>query len=177
MLMIETNRLTIQPLSHNQLLKYIRCDNSLETELRVIAHPRSLSPELIEAMENTIIPNVADPLKNYLFHTLWTAIAKEHNTMIGDLCFVGEPNDAGEVEIGYGTYPDFQGKGYMTELVSGIITWASTQPSIKAIKASTEKANLASHKVLIKNEFVQCGETEEMKEWRLDLGLSLAPKK
>ena len=35
--------------------------------------------------------------------------------MIGDLCMVGEPNADGEIEIGYGTYEQFQGKGFMTK--------------------------------------------------------------
>lgn len=167
--MIETDRLIIQPLTHSQLVKYMRCDHSLEAELQVFAFPRSLSPELVDALEYAILPNVADPTNNYLYHTLWTAITKEHNTMIGDLCFVGEPNELGEVEIGYGTYPAFQGQGYMTELVAGIITWASLQPAIKSIVASTEKANKASHQVLIKNNFVKRGETETMFHWRLTI--------
>jgi hypothetical protein len=28
--------------------------------------------------------------------------------MVGDICFVGEPNTEGEVEIGYGTYENFR---------------------------------------------------------------------
>lgn len=68
--------------------------------------------ELKEALEQTILPNVADHTKNYLYSTLWTAISKAENKMIGDLCIVGEPNAAGEIEIGYGTYVEFQGGIY-----------------------------------------------------------------
>ena len=167
--MIETPRLRIIPLSHSQLIKYSLCDNSLEDELGVLPHPRSLSPELKDALEYVFIPNTVDPNTNYLFYTLWTAIAKDDNVIVGDLCFVGEPNDRGEVEIGYGTQPDFQGKGYMTELVGGMITWAATQPIIKAIVASTAKSNPASHKVLINNQFLQSGEDENMLHWRRKL--------
>lgn len=41
--------------------------------------------------------------------------------MVGDICIVGEPNASGEIEIGYGTYEEFQQKGFMTEAVGGII--------------------------------------------------------
>lgn len=44
--------------------------------------------------------------------------------MIGDLCIVGEPNQEGEIEIGYGVYDEFQGRGFMTEIVAGIAIWA-----------------------------------------------------
>jgi len=35
--------------------------------------------------------------------------------MVGHLCIVREPNAKGEVEVGYGTYDEFQNKGFMTE--------------------------------------------------------------
>lgn len=85
---------------------------------------RKISIELKEALEQTILPNVGDKTKNYLYSTLWTAISKAENKMIGDLCIVGEPNQEGEIEIGYGVYDEFQGRGFMTEIVAGIAIWA-----------------------------------------------------
>jgi [ribosomal protein S5]-alanine N-acetyltransferase len=167
--MIETERLLLQALTYAQLLKYIKCDGSLETELNINKSPRKISLELKEAFELTILPNVADPNKDYLYSTLWTAISKKEKQMVGDLCIVGEPNDAGEIEIGYGTYDEFQDKGYMTEIVGGIIQWAKTQEKIKAVIASTEKANTPSFRVLQKNGFIKTGETENLFNWRLPL--------
>ena len=87
--------------------------------------------------------------------------------MIGDLCIVGEPNANGEIEIGYGTYDEFQGKGFMTEIVGGIIEWTKTQPLVKTITASTSKTNVASLKVLQKNGFIKVDETETSLSWKL----------
>lgn len=167
--MIETTRLLIRPLTYEQLEKYCRCDQSLERELQVNESTRTISAELKDALENTIMPNVANSSKNYLYSTLWTAIAKAENNMVGDLCIVGEPNANGEIEIGYGTYDEFRGKGYMTEMVAGIISWAKTQPEVKAIVASTDNTNVASYTVLQKNNFFKAGETEEFFQWRLEL--------
>lgn len=89
--------------------------------------------------------------------------------MIGDLCFVGEPNEAGEIEIGYGTYEIHRRKGYMTEAVKGMIEWARNQPNVNAIIASTEKNNTASFTILEKNDFRKIGETETMFNWSLVL--------
>jgi RimJ/RimL family protein N-acetyltransferase len=89
--------------------------------------------------------------------------------MVGDLCFVGEPDADGEIEIGYGTYEEFQRKGFMTEAVGGMIQWARKQPEIKAIIASTDKSNAASSSVLVRNNFIQVGETEALFKWRLSL--------
>ena len=167
--MIDTQRLKLIPLTYGQLVKYMLTDQSLEAELQLNPTTRSISHELKEALEETILPNVADSSKNYLFSTLWTVILKTENSMVGDLCFVGEPNQLGEVEIGYGTYEDFRKKGFMTEAVGGIIGWATTQQNIKTIVASTDKDNPASAGVLQKNNFKLSGETEALFNWKLDL--------
>lgn len=167
--MIETERLILKPLTYDQLVKYIKCDNSLETELNLNETSRRISQELKEAFEQTILPNVADKTKNYLYSTLWTAISKSEDKMIGDLCIVGEPNADGEIEIGYGTYEEFQNKGFMTEIVSGIIEWTKTQSIVKSILASTDKTNTASFKVLEKNSFNKIGETETLFNWKLEI--------
>ncbi|MBP8114140.1 MAG: GNAT family N-acetyltransferase [Chitinophagaceae bacterium] len=166
--MVETERLILKPLTYEQLVKYTKCDNSLEEELNLNETSRTISPELKEAFEQTILPNVADKTKDFLYSTLWTAISKAENKMIGDLCIVGEPNDNGEIEIGYGTYDEFQGKGFMTEIVGGIIEWTKTQEKVKSVIASTDKTNTASFKVLEKNNFIKIGETETLFNWKLE---------
>ena len=55
----------------------------------------------------------------------------------------------------------------MTEMVSGMIAWAKTQPGVRAIIASTDATNLASYRVLQKNHFVKTGEDGGMLKWRL----------
>ena len=153
------------PLSHEQLIKYMRCDNSLEEELNLGSTSREISDELKEALEQAILPNVADLSKNYLYSTIWTAISKAENKMVGDICMYGEPNETGEVEIGYGTYNEFQNKGLMTETVKGMLGWLKMQEKVKKVCASTEKTNVASFRVLEKNNFIKVGETDNLFTW------------
>lgn len=166
--MISCEHLILQPLTHDQLIKYIKNDNSLEAELNLNPTRKVISPELKEALEETILPNVADTGKNHLFSTLWTLILKAENKMIGDICFVGEPDEAGEIEIGYGTYEDFRGKGYMTEAVGCIIEWAKKQDNVKSIFAQTAKNNSASWSILVKNNFEKVAEDGNLLSWRLN---------
>jgi len=70
--MIETERLILKPLTYEQLIKYAKCDNSLELELNLNKTSRTISGELKEALEQSIIPNVGDKTKDYLFSTIWT---------------------------------------------------------------------------------------------------------
>ncbi len=167
--MIQTERLRLLPLTHDQLQQYLRTDHSLEEALQVMPIDLVISPELKEAIEQAFLPNTANPEKNYLFCTLWTIILKAENRMIADLCIVDEPNENGEIEIGYGTYAAEQGKGYMTEAVGGIIEWAKQQPAVKTIVAGTDKTNIASYTILQKTGFVRSGETETGFTWRLEI--------
>lgn len=167
--MIETERLILKPLNYDQLVKYIKADNSLEIELNLHETSRTIFPELKEAFEQTILPNVADSTKDYLYSTLWTVISKEANKMVGDICIIGEPNSDGEIEIGYGTYEEFRKKGFMTEAVKGMITWAKSQPKIFSLIASTEKGNIGSFTILLKNNFLKIGETETLFNWKLKI--------
>lgn len=113
--------------------------------------------------------NVADTAKDYLYSKLWTVISKDDNKMVGDICIVGEPNSDGEIEIGHGTYDAFKKKGFMTEAVGGMINWAKSQPKIFSIIASTEKENIGSFKILLKNNFIKIDETEALFNWKLKI--------
>jgi RimJ/RimL family protein N-acetyltransferase len=166
--MTETERLILLPLNYDQLVKYTKCDNSLEEELNLNKTSRTIPPELKDALEKTILPNVADKSKNYLYSTIWTAISKTENRMVGSFCLYGEPNENGEIEIGYGTEEEFQNRGYMTEIVSGIIEWTNKQSIVKFVIASTDKINIASSKVLEKNGFKKIGETDTLYNWKLE---------
>jgi [ribosomal protein S5]-alanine N-acetyltransferase len=167
--MIKTNRLKIIPLTYIQLLSYLKNDNSLEAELGVGPSFKIISSELKEAFEQTILPNVANAKNNYLYHTLWSLIDKNENKIVGDFCIVGEPDAIGQIEIGYGTYDTFKNKGYMTEAVEGFIAWAKSQPELNTIVADTEKENIASYKILEKNNFIKIAETETLFKWKLKL--------
>jgi len=167
-IVIETERLLIKPLSYAQLLLYVKLDNSLEKSLGLQPHYRSLPGELKEALEQLILPQVEMLGEDILFSTLWTIIDKQKKLMVGDLCFKGEPNAPGEVEIGYGTYSAFQGKGFMTEAISAISHWALSQAEVQTILAETHKENISSHKTLSRNGFKEYKHVENMIWWRLN---------
>lgn len=162
---IDTPNLIIQPLTVKQLEKYILCDFSLEKELAVEKKPRVITPELKEAITTVILPCTIKNSPNYLFNTLWTVISKEHNTMVGDLTFYGGPNEEGKVEIGYGTYPDFTGKGFMTEAVHVLVQWAHLQHNVQTVIANTDRDNIASMRILEKNDFKRSAETDTQYIW------------
>lgn len=167
-LCIETDRLIITPLTFQQLQLYVQPGNSLEKHFGLAPHPRTIPEALKEALEELIIPQVGNAENNYLYNTLWTIIHKEQHTMIGDLCFKGPPNADGEIEVGYGTYPDFVQRGFMTEALGGLVNWALSQPMVFAVIAETTTDNIASHKTLERNGFVVYKRADDMLWWRRD---------
>jgi [ribosomal protein S5]-alanine N-acetyltransferase len=165
---LETKRLVIFPLSYDQLVLYLQENNKLEEELNLKSGNENIPQELLDAFNETILPAVADTTKNYLYSTLWTIVSKEMNQMVADLCFKGEPNESGEIEIGYGTHDEFKGKGFMTEAIGAISAWAFSQPNVKTIVAETDQSNLASHRTLAKNNFKPYKKVESMIWWKLE---------
>ena len=166
---IETSRLIIRALTQEEMIKYILNDYSLETSLKLFHSPREIDGHVKNAIENNILPKLMDLSKDYLCYTFWTIIDKKLNCMVGDICFKGEPNESGEMEIGYGTYANFQQNGYMTEAVGALAQWAFNHYSIQAIVAETSNDNIASTKVLEKNNFYLNRQTKDCSYWRLDL--------
>ena len=165
--MIFTERLLLIPLKHHQLVQYIQNNGSLEAALGLHHVPRIIEPELKEALEQTLLPNMINPQRSYLFCTLWTVINRAEQKMVGDICIVDEPHETSEIEIGYGTYEGCRNKGYMTEAVGGLLEWAKTRPELCAVFAATEKSNVASCAVLQKNGFAQVDEVGTLLHWRV----------
>ena len=151
--MIETPRLKIIPLSADQLQLYLNNDPGFEKQFDLHSFPRFFTPELIQTLEHGIIPALKNPKKNFLFISLWVIVLKSENRVVGDLFFKGEPDERGEIEIGYSIYDTHRKQGFMTEAVQGIIIWAGQQKNIKAIKAETNNSNPGSLKVLFNNAF------------------------
>jgi ribosomal-protein-alanine N-acetyltransferase len=170
--MIETEKLDIIPLNSVQLNLFIKKDPSLKDALGLHEMQHSFSQELLETLEHSIIPKTASQKYNAAFVCLWIIVHKKTRAVIGDIFFKGEPDDKGEIEIGYETYLPYRRQGYMTEAVGGMIQWAMQEKELKSIFAEADSNNLGSLKVLEKNNFALLHE----KRGRISFRLKLAKK-
>ena len=146
---------------------YARSDNSLINNLGLNNNAVLIPEKVQEVIRQKTIAAVKDPSNDPLFSTFWTIIESTTQYMVGDLCFKGNPNELGEVEIGYGTHTAFQNKGLMTEAVGGLVHWALEQENVNCVWAETDPKNLASQKVLTNNNFEQVDATPENIYWRI----------
>jgi len=167
--MIETNRLLIKPLSSDELRRHIEDPNGLAADMELTPSISLSEREALEAIQNDLLPNLIDPDKDSYFYTMWIVIEKSKKAIIGGICFHGEPDDNGEVEIGYGTDKNYMNKGYMTETINGIIQWLKNNKKARIIKAVTDSSNISSLKMLEKNGFKISGQNENALILKLNL--------
>jgi len=96
---------------------------------------------------------------------VWMVVKKENMTVIGDAGFKGEPNDSGEIEIGFGLIDEEQKKGYGYEVASSLIEWASQIDKVKVIKAECLIDNIGSFKLLEKCGMIETKRDNEFIYW------------
>ncbi len=80
----------------------------------------------------------------------WIAIHTMNQAVIGDIGFIGGPDQKGVVEVGYSIVPEFRNQGYATEMARGLIAWAFQEKGIKLVTAACLDNNVGSIKVLEK---------------------------
>ncbi|WP_338876016.1 GNAT family N-acetyltransferase [Spirosoma sp. SC4-14] len=163
--MIETQRLSIVPLSLDQLRLHIADRYRLEETLGLQRGHREVVEPLLSILTYFTIPRLQNPANDPLYHTMWMAIDRQKQQFVAEAKFKGEPDETGTVEIGYGTYPALQRQGYMSELVGGLLNWAGQQSGIRRVVADTDTENVASQKVLEKNKFNLFDRIENMLWW------------
>ncbi len=161
--MISTPRLTLLPLTQEQLNLFVHGVDQLEPALGLRPSLRQETEPLLGVLIYFTMPRLRDPTKYPpLFNTLWIAVDNHRQQIVASAKFKGAPDETGTIEIGYGTYPVFQRRGYMTETVTGMVAWASQQPGVRRVVADTDTENVASQKVLEKCGFRLFNRIEEM---------------
>lgn len=166
--MIETERLTLMPLTLEQLSLHVKNNYQLEETLGLQKGHRQVIEPVLSIITYFAIPRLKDPKLDPLYHTMWMALDRQKQQFVAEAKFKGEPDETGTIEIGYGTYPALQRQGYMTEMVSGLVNWAKQQPGVLRVVADTEVENVASQKVLEKNGFRLFDRIENMLWWEYE---------
>jgi [ribosomal protein S5]-alanine N-acetyltransferase len=167
---IETERLHLFPLTIPQLELYLKGKDALEEALALTPIGRTVAPQVKDLVTRTTLPRMREAMEDdYLFHTFWLVVDKLNRTIVAELGFKGPPVDGGRVEIGYGTMPPMQGKGYMTEAVKGILQWAAARKDISVVLAETNEANTPSIRVVEKNGFEMISKEGQNLYWKKPL--------
>ena len=162
---LRTARLTLIPLTLDLLRAAVREPAEVGKVLgvRIVpgwpnAEEMELFPWLAGAMERD--PGLVEWGQTIVIHDADRAL-------IGTAGFKGGPDETGTVEIGYGVVPSYQGHGYATEAVAGLIAWAFAHPEVARVYADCLPKNQASARVLTKLGLRQLPPSPELLHWEL----------
>lgn len=164
---ISTARLTITALSMQQLRQVTIQPERMAGEIYATLDPEAIGDASRRAIQVKLDKMDQAPVSAHPWYTYWLLVLREGKTGIGLAGFKGAPGGEGEVEIGYGISPAFQGRGYMTEAVQALVRWAFEQPGCASIRAETLRSNLPSQRVLQKTGFQRVRETQFEIYWRI----------
>ena len=88
---------------------------------------------------------------DWIYNTCWLVVSLVNKNIVGTISFKGCPQN-GRVEICYEIGKNYQNRGYGTIAVELICNFAKNN-EIKVVKANCLNSNIASQKVLSKNNF------------------------
>ena len=95
---------------------------------------------------------------------LFTIVDRARACNIGGIGFKSSPDDAGEVEIGYGVCASHWGRGVATDAVNALCDFARV--GARVVLAETDRENAASQRVLQKCGFTRDEATDTMIRWK-----------
>ncbi len=172
MISIQTQRLTLLPLSLPQLHLYLKGVPLLAQSLGLLAEPLQVEPVfwamLPEAFSNYSIPKVAEHPGHFEWYTHWVYILNSEKRIVGGTGISGLPDENGELQTGYFVDERYYNRGIATEATTGLCNWAFQHPGAKAVIANTLADGFASQRVLQKCGFELQGKNEEGElVWRL----------
>ncbi len=114
------------------------------------------------------VPQVkVDPSVNKWF-VRWM-VQEETRAIVGSTSFHGPPDEQGMMEIGLGVHADFQRLGFATEALTGMWSWAVSQPGVELLRYTVAPDNLASAALVKKFGFVCVGQQTDPEDGPEDI--------
>jgi [ribosomal protein S5]-alanine N-acetyltransferase len=169
--MLETLRLKLVPLTHEQLLLFKNDPKALADNLNVKyverQHDPKTAPDLEEAKEFWL-KNTKEHSENFQWFTNWEIIVKDEQVAIGGIGFAGMPDESGKSMVGYGLDLRFHNRGYASEALQALLKWGFQNEHLKTAIADTPLLNFPSQRVLEKNGFQESHRNQELISWYLN---------
>ncbi len=164
MQILETQRLKLLPFTL-ELKKATLAERARLAEMLEVEIPDAWpGADLLEALPFLIEVMEQDPAG-----IVWDGIIlhKAEQIAIGGIGFLGGPDEAGMVEMGYNILPAYEGQGYATEMARRVIDWAFHTPGIPVITAQCLDDNIGSIRVLEKVGMRRLAPEGNLLKWEL----------
>jgi [ribosomal protein S5]-alanine N-acetyltransferase len=131
---VRTARLRLTPLGADAIDALLEADGArLEGLTGARFHSPAPPPYMADAL-----PVVRERLRQRPEETPWwnwVVVERESGVAVGSVAFGGPVNAEGAVLVGYAMYGEYEGRGYATEAVKAMVTWAFGQPGVREVRA------------------------------------------
>lgn len=156
---LETERLLLRRLDDNDAQEVLALRGNPETMKYI---PRPLAKNKEEALEH--IAMIEDKIVNNIGIN-WGITIKGNLKIIGIIGHYRISSENYRAEIGYMSFPEYNGKGYMSEAIKAVVGYGFEQMNLHSIEAIIDPKNIASERVLQKNGFVKEAHILENELW------------
>lgn len=129
--------------------------------LKVITHSESTDYSDLPDVAKDAVQQTLQFYKVIGFNPPWCSyLVYDDQVCVGTCAFKGAPNAKNEVEIAYFCFPEFEGRGYATQMAKELIIIASKHPTVM-VTAQTLPEKNASTRILEKNGFTLRGTAQD----------------
>lgn len=146
---LETERLLLRRVNNNDIKEVLALRSNPETMKYI---PRPLVKNDDEALEH--IAMIETKIENNEGIN-WAITLKDNPKLIGVIGHYRIKPEHYRSEIGYMILPEFNGKGIVTEAVQEVVKYGFEAMQLHSIEAVIDPDNIASAKVLEKNNFIK----------------------
>ena len=156
---IETERLLLRRLNEDDAEEVLALRGNPET-MKYIPRPLAKSIEdalaHIKMIDDKIVDNTG---------INWGITIKRNPKIIGIIGHYRISPENHRAEIGYMSFPECNGKGYMSEAIKAVLAYGFEQMNLHSVEAIIDPDNIASERVLMKNGFVKEAHILENELW------------
>ena len=151
---LKTERLLLREIYENDLneILFLRSDKEI---LKYLDKDPATVEQTVE-----FIKTIREYVKNNE-SILWGITLPENNKVIGTICFWNITKQHYRAEIGYILHTQFQGKGIMHEAMIAVLDYGFNVMKLHSVEANVNPQNIASAKVLERNNFIREGYFKE----------------
>lgn len=146
---LETERLYLRRLVKEDVNEIFALRSDTETMKYV---PRPIAKTKEEALEHIAL--IESNIENNAGIN-WAITYKENPKLIGIIGLYKITPENYRAEIGYMLLPEYNGKGIITEAIKEVVKYGFQALQLHSIEAIIDPGNLASEKVLQKNNFIK----------------------
>lgn len=151
-MLISGSRVKLQLLTNDELKLWLESPFKLENKLDMGIDVEPIEGNLKRAFEIKISNMDRDP-GNEHWYSYFAIIF--NGRVVGTIGAKGKPDSKNVIEVGYGIAENYYNRGIVTEALGLFSDYFIREYSVDRIIANTDRYNIASQKVLIKNGFIE----------------------